>query len=385
MAKPIQALIALLIIPCWVIAVLYEVDIRTAYSVITRIPTELMSIYGPPRGPEEGRYFYGPFSLVLFSPLSALSFFHFKLLWIGFQTLSYCVFWWLLVRLYPSLFTDGWRAIWVWIISINPIHNNFQSNNIQLMLGAAFLAAEFLSRRPSNIAPFLAGLILTSTAHVKVFPAFLCVYYFLTGRRAMRWGLLVGGVGFGLLPFTIFGPPAAWTLYRDFLVNISTYSADNSLSQVADILCLPSLLARTLGPGLLPSQLSWIISIVTLAVSGSFFAWAWKQRHRQNLWEMAWLLMVFLNPSSRVHYFVFLIPVFCAWAQSLSIHRPWGLAAFGASVALIAFTVEGVVGKAINNRLEYLNLPTWGIAIAVVWCVWAHLPASAWRLSQRSQ
>ncbi len=359
------AILILLLIPCWVIAWLYEVDIRTAYSAISRIPTELGSIYGPARGPELGRYFYPPFTLVLFSPLSRLPFLEFKLVWMALQTASYGVFWWCLYKLYPTIFRSPWPAVCVIVIAINPIHNNFQSNNIQIWLAAILLAAELMSRAESRRTAFSAGLLVALTVHIKVYPVFLALYYFLTACRSMRWGILSGGLIFLVLPFGFFSPESAVSLYRGFFANLTTYGAENSLTVVPDILCLPSLIARTLSAWLTPTQIASTTAMITSVVSGAFLLWAWRRRSKPTptTWEMAWLLMALLNPSTRVHYFIFYVPAFCLWTQSLSRKNILNSAAFATSVALIAFTTEFVVGKSLNNRLEQLSLPTWGILI----------------------
>ncbi|MBI1860836.1 MAG: DUF2029 domain-containing protein [Deltaproteobacteria bacterium] len=359
-------LVGLLLIPCWVIGVLYEVDILTAYDVISRIPTDLGGIYGSPIRGLLGRYFYPPFTLVFFSPLSGLSFPVFKYVWLALQTLSYGVVWWCLVKLFPQLFRNTARVFWVWIIAINPLHNNFQSNNIQIWLGALLLLAELLSRRPDFWGPFLAGLLVALTTHIKVYPLFLVVYYFISAGKVMRVGLLSGLVGFALLPLLFFGPNKGADLYRSFFLNLTTYSAENSPIQVSDILCLPSLIARLLDGSPLALFAGAFTKVITVVASATFFLWCFRTRLRRDQWVLAWLLMALLNPSTRVHYFVFLIPAFAYWAERVSFQRPLDLTLYALSILLVAFTMEGVVGKALNNRLEYWNLPTWGIVILAI-------------------
>lgn len=366
MSRPVLWLVALLLIPCWVIGWLYEIDIKTAHWVISRILTFPSMIYGPVQNNELGRYYYGPFSLVLFMPLSKLAFVPFKIVWLLLQTTSFVLFWWFLVRLYPALFRSSWRSFFVWIIAINPIHNNFQSNNIQLMLAVILLGAQLLSRSKNTLGPLIAGVLVAGAAHVKVYPAFLAVFYFLTGRPALRWGVAGGAVGFALLPFAVFGIPLGTTLYSGFLENITIYGTDNPLTRVSDILCLPSLLARTLEPYASSSTVLAVTWSLTFLVSMAFFLWAWRRRGGDTPpWEIAWLLMAFLNPSTRVHYFVFLVPAFCWWLEKLDVKSARQLFFFVTSLLLVTFTVEGVVGRTLNNRLEYLNLPTWGILVAL--------------------
>ena len=354
-------LVLLLLIPCWVMGILYEVDIRTAYSVISRIPAELLTIYGPPRAGDLGRYFYPPFTLVLFSPLSKFPFAEFKAIWLMLQTATYLLFWYFLVKLYPKVFQNNWRGLWVWIITINPLHNNFQSNNINIWLAAMLLAAEILQRQRWILGQFLAGLLVAMTVHIKVYPAFLALFYFVSGKRSLQTGLIVGLFGFTILPWFYFGVGNGMELYRGFLTNVLSYGADNSLTTITDILCLPSLLARVFHGSLSEGTIASLTKGITVTTVLVFMGAVFRFRGRKNLWELAWLLMVFLNPSTRVHYFVFLIPAFCFLAEYVSLNWSLETLLFGLGIGLVAFTMEGVVGKELNNRLELLNLPTWGM------------------------
>ena len=83
---------------------------------------------------------------------------------------------------------------------------------------------------------------------------------------------------------------------------------------------------------------------------------------------MAWALSVFLNPSSRPHYFIFYIPAFCSILEVIYSHsRTWVLTlGLIISTLMIAFTAEGVVGKHWNEILEAASIPTYGMLLLII-------------------
>lgn len=360
-------LLGLLLIPCWVIAAKFDIDLVVLHHTATLAHHDLGHIYGP--NGSLGQYFYGPISLVLFYPLGWFPYVVVKWFWIVLQTIAYLVFWVGLYRLYPKLndpkFHFGWLV--VWIISINPIHNNFQSNNIQLMLAAVFLVSEFLTRHPSSRRQFLGGLICVIAGAVKIFPLFLAAFYFVTKKKAVRGGIIAGAVLSLITPLIFFGLQNGIDLFRAFYVSLTTYEAHNSLLRASDILCLPSLLTRWFGEGPLVAS---VTKAVILGLSGTFFVAAWwlkktKEISDTDLFAMALLLMALLNPSTRPHYFIFYVPAFCSIVVSLAGVRANWVLAIGTVVAtlLIAFTAQGVVGKQWNNIMEGWSLPTYGMLL----------------------
>ena len=108
----------------------------------------------------------------------------------------------------------------------------------------------------------------------------------------------------------------------------------------------------------------------------AFFAYAWKKRataasdanYSLHLWALASALMVFLNPSTRPHYFIFYVPAFCSLLQILALatEKAYLLLLLSVSTLLIAFTAEGVVGKQLNDKLEMWSVPTVGMLLLCV-------------------
>ena len=85
-----------------------------------------------------------------------------------------------------------------------------------------------------------------------------------------------------------------------------------------------------------------------------------------NVWAMGLALMAFLNPSTRVHYFIFYVPAFCSVIGSIikdAKRSVWLIFTALLSFVAIALTTEGVVGKGLNNNLEALSIPTWGFVL----------------------
>lgn len=371
-------LLVALLIPCWVIAIQYNVDLVNLFAAAGFTHTDLSRVYA--YNGNLGRYFYGPFSLVLISPLAHLSFNSVKAFWLVLQTLSYLILWVSLSRLYPVLKEKGFFFSWliVWIFSINPIHNNFQSNNIQLMLMAVLLIAELKSREESRAAQILSGVLVMMAAAVKVFPIFIAVFYFLVKPKNVKAGIVLGGLLTFALPFVFFGFSNGEMLYREFVTNLGTYSHENNLTKVPDILCLPSLITRLLSPAdsIPTKEVESIAKGATVLISALFFLWATLKslkgefkdaRYSLHAYAMALALMAFLNPSSRPHYFIFYVPAFCSALEGIYLNQNLkriGWALMGVSIILVAFTTDFFTGKGLNDTLEFKNIPTVGLLLA---------------------
>jgi hypothetical protein len=353
-----------------VIAARYEIDFPTLWrTAVLVFEGKLDQVYAP----FTGRYFYPPFSLILIEPLGALGFPLAKWIWIALQSVAFVGFWKYLGRLYPFLNSEAnfWSWVLIFIVSINPLHNNFQSNNIQTMLAAGLLGCEYLSRGKSK-GQFWAGFICALIGAIKIFPLFIAGYYFVSRPRPTKVGVASGMVASLLLPFLFFGKTGGVLLFTAFSKNLTTYNQDNSPIGTPDILCLPSLIARLAGGA---SYTGLLIKISVLLIAAVFYAWAYAVSRRtqttpkdENLhfWALALALSAFLNPSTRPHYFQFFVPAYCSVLQLIkekANRKGWLQVSVALSVLLVAFTAEGVVGHDLNDRLEFLSLPTYGMLI----------------------
>ena len=136
--------------------------------------------------------------------------------------------------------------------------------------------------------------------------------------------------------------------------NLGTYHAENSLTKVRDILCLPSLMSRWFHLEGTP-----LAKAILAGIGGSFLLFAWSRlrgvpsnddRSHTHMWALALAVMTLLNPSTRPHYFIFFVPGFCSVMEILYQEYSKTFLAVSAFVAmlLIAFTAEGVLGKALR-------------------------------------
>jgi hypothetical protein len=265
-----------------------------------------------------------------------------------------------------------------------------------LLVGSAML----VEREPAH--PALAGFASTFAAAIKVFPLFIVGYHALTAPARVWRGILAAIVLSFFIPFLVYGIPEGIGLFRGFIAGLFTYAADNSLTKTPDILCLPSFLARWISPGTEPGPgTRWVIKGAIGAFSATFFALVlWRKRkgfegrERLHLWSLGLALMVFLNPSTRPHYFIFLLPAMAsafelASALRGSVERRVFAATMASALLFIAFTAEGVVGKALNDRLEQLGVPTIGMFLLCIALLWqlskAFGYAAAFRVENRKQ
>ncbi len=384
----------LLLIPCWVMGIRYQVDFPTLYLAVERAghgaPEQVyrdktgdVATY-PGKEPfhVNGHYFYPPFSLSFFQPLTWFSYPVAKWVWLGVQTLCFCLFWKFLSLLYPVLLTRQARWTWIlaWIVAINPIHNNFQSNNIQILLAAILFGAEVLTYRQSKALQCLAGVLVCVAAGLKVYPAFMCAYYFLFKPNSTRMGIVLGTLLVFLLPFPFFGFDTSRLLYQGFFASLPAYSQDNSLTATCDILSYPAMVTIYLGRFLSPEALKAVINYSSVLIAGALFFSIWRMKQLTkyeplnrswsvSCWALVLAIMTFLTPSARPHYLIFLVPAFVSLAEQARVAvqgRALFKAAVSIAVVFVALTAEGVIGKYYNDILEEWKIPVMGIAILCI-------------------
>lgn len=357
-------LLLVLLGACIGIAKQYEVDIKTVYAVasVKNVAESYVQ-----QGNDAGRYFYGPFSLILLRPLGFLSFVQAKWVWIGLQVFCFFVFFHFLYRFFPEIKESFVLWLLVFIFAINPVHNNFQSNNIQLMLMAALMYAEVLSEEEGK-KPFFAGVIVSLLASIKIFPAFIGLYYFLTKQKAVKAGLIAGALFALLSPFFFFGIETTLRFYHDFRVNVSSYQADNELSR-PDILSLASWV-NTLTANQIFFGKESLATALFIGISLLFFLVAWAVKENKavsfSVWALGLLLMAVLTPSARVHFWVFAVPAFAVLALNFVQKKQWdqpkGIL-FLLSLGMMCLTTQAILGKEWNDSLEQIRIPLLGLFI----------------------
>lgn len=382
MAPKVKALFLLaLLIPCWGIALQYDIDLPTLYNAVhSAVTGSFASIYndngtsivlsGGTRA--LGRYFYPPFSLAFFAPLGFLPYSIARLVWIGIQTGAFLIAWFCLEQIFPILRERSRPGKWIWLlawlVSINPVHNNFQSNNIQLILAALLLGGEVLTQSSQRRYQILAGVLVTIPTGLKVYPLFLLPLFWLTKSKPTRVGILLGLALIIFLPYLTFGPAHAQELYARFFENVTTYGREN---RSEDLMSLSAFCANYFAPLWGESSAAAISRAAMLLISAVFYCFVLvcvlrravgtQARH---FFALAMATMVLVTPSTRPHYLFFLVPAFISIAELAFARRAYALLG-GLSVAFaaIALTAEGVVGHTLNQWLERWKFPVWGILL----------------------
>jgi hypothetical protein len=384
-SPPKWLLLLILLVPCWVIGAQYDIDLPTLYQAIhSAVIGEWPRVYSSiPASVETspghffvtGRYFYPPFSLVFFAPMGLMPYGILRWVWLALQTTGFFLFWRNLGEIYPELRSRRLDWVWfmVWVVAINPIHNNFQSNNIQLLLAALLFASELWSRSASRAQQIASGFLLAFAVGIKVYPLFLVPYYLIAKRNGVRLGVMAGGAFVALIPFAFFGLHDGLELYRAFYQNLTTYGRENSLITVEDICSLPSMVARWLHPVAGDLVATRVTQGLTVLISVAYFGLAWRARRacrsdlQTEFWALGLALMIFLNPSTRPHYYLFYVPAFVSLGLYVKASRAtWAGAFLAISVLLVAFTAEGITGKHLNNVLEMSSVPTIGMLLLCV-------------------
>ena len=240
-------LLAVLLVCAIAIAIRYEVDFVVMYQASRLSHFDVFHVYGSRIGGiTGGRFFYGPLTFFFIHPLAFFSFPVAKGIWIGLQTVAFVVFWAFLISNFGVLRRSHWAWLWVFAVSINPVHLNYQSNNIQLMILAVLMIAEVLSKRRETWCQYLGGILVALISAIKLYPFFIVVYFWIVKPRTVRIGLVLGLTLAAVIPLLQFGFADGVLLYKGFLNSLAGYHRDNSLIESFNLQCLPAVLARIL-------------------------------------------------------------------------------------------------------------------------------------------
>lgn len=369
-----KILVGILLIPCVGIAWNPRGDLNVYYAVSQYLLAgKAATIYAD--NEQLGNFFYGPLGLAILKPLALLPFSFAHGWWVCLNVISYFVFWGVLSRLFPSLFEKKNRLYFVliWIASIKPIHASFQSFNVQLMCAALLLAAEYASHQSKRWS-FWSGFGIASLVAIKVFPIYVLLYYFLVKSKELRYGSIAGFVTALALPVFVFGFPLGLVMSRDFVFNLFTYHNAYPLAEGTYLLSLPSLLAWLGKMGGLEATAATLTKFLVVGISLAFFGYTWKKGESLFAWAMALALMTLLNSVSRVDYFIFYIPAFCALLIYRVAHpllERWFMVLTGLALSLLAFVNEWTLqSAALNHQLEGWRVPVYGMLILCGLLAW---------------
>jgi hypothetical protein len=363
-------LLVFLLIPCWAISWKPGGDLGVYYKAsewlqrgwVTRLYSDNAEI---------GNFFYGPFGLAILNPLSLLSFHQANLLWLTLQSFSYFIFWFFLVKIFPEVLDPKRIPLFLltWVVSIKPIHASFQSHNVQLMFAAILIFSEWNTQSKRKRDQLLSGILLSLLASIKIYPAFIALYYLLRKSHFVRLGLILGGLVSLVVPLLVFGFETGFSLPKQFVHNALHYHHIYDLSKDVVSLSLPSLLTTWL-------PVNWIsagaVSLITALMALLYFSWVFKTRRlispqvERHSWAMSWAAMAMLNSTTRPDYFIFFVPAFISIPFAIK-HSPrpvlYRVGLF-ISLALIAFITEWTLGsRDLTHYLESLRIPVIGVLL----------------------
>ena len=361
-------LLLILIITCWGIGfrpggdlnVYYQASIWLQKGWVTRLYFDNAEI---------GNFFYGPFGLSLLKPLSLLSFSAANILWLFLQTGSYVIFWFFIFKIFPEILVPKNIKLFllVWIVSIKPIHASFQSHNVQLMFAAILVAAEWGSRSKVKTTQVISGVLISLCASIKIYPAFIAIYYLLRRPSTVKAGLILGGLISLVVPLFVFGFAEGVSLPAQFVENALHYNRVYDLAKDTVSLSLPSLLTTWLPP-------YWVSYGAVIFITGTssllFFIWAFLTRQEDELlnerhfWAFLWSMMALLNSTTRPDYFIYFLPAFASLGVLIQTQPKKIVYRYGilVSVLLISFITEWVLGsRDLTHYLEGLRIPVLGI------------------------
>ena len=363
-------LLILLLIPCWGIGWKPGGDLGVYYQASQWLQKGWVTkIYSD--NSEIGNFFYGPLGLAILKPLSLLSMYQANILWLALQTLAYVFFWRSLFKIFPELLEPKGIKLFllVWLVSIKPIHSSFQSHNVQLMFAALLICSEVSFRSTGKHREWFGGMTVSLLSSIKIYPAFLAIYYFLKRKSTIVLGLILGGILSLIIPCFVFGFSTGISLPISFVENARKYHAVYDLAKDVVSLSLPSLLATWLPK-------SWLangaIAITVGIISLLFFSWVaiknknLKTKDERGLWALSWAMMGLLNSTTRPDYFIYFVPAFSSLPLWISQQPRKGLFKLGVtiSVVLIAFITEWTLGsRELTHYLEGLRIPVLGIII----------------------
>lgn len=372
MSKPkaLLSLLILLLIPCWGIAWKPGGDLGVYYQASEWIQKGWVDrLYS--NNAEIGNFFYGPFGLALLKPLALLTFKQANFLWLFLQTIAYVTFWHFIFKFFPELMEPKRIGLLLltWIVSIKPIHASFQSHNVQLMFAALLLVAEWGSETSKPATKIFSGILVSLIASIKIYPAFIGVYFLIRKSNWVRLGLFLGGLLSLLFPIWVFGFHIGSTLPLEFVRNALDYHKVYDLSKDVVSLSLPSLLTTWLPKAWISrGAVSLVVGFLAIGYLG------WTLQHRSSrapkleryFLAFSWAMMAMLNSTTRPDYFIFFVPAFVSipLLTQTTPSRKLYLSGIFISVCLIAFITEWTLGsRELTHYLESLRIPVLGILL----------------------
>jgi len=331
---------------------------------------QLADLYTPERT-SQGGYYYSPLFAVLGVPVAFVSpivatvgyvIFQFGLLSASLILLKR----WTRYRIgRVSLSVVFWVTFLV--LFLNNILGQFLYGNVSLAIFFLCLLSGYTYLfRHKLLSAFWLGLAI----NIKIFPVFVLGFAILQRDWRFLGYVLVILLVLAVAPSLYFGWDTNWQLHQEFLSVLGEYGAENDYARV-EYQSLPSALFRLATHFGRDAELA--LRVGQLFVGGAAAAVWWTfRRYMQYEWIVVFSFFLAFTaqfvPSSWVaHMGFFYAPLALLTMHGWATHHRWPYsAALVVFLGTYALSTEGILGRELNNILEYWSIPTIGIWVFLV-------------------
>jgi len=260
-------------------------------------------------------------------------------------------------------------ALWVTVLLLflNTLMGQFENGNVSLLIFfLCFLSGYTYLFRRKLLSASLLGLAI----NIKVFPVFLLGFATLQRDRRFLAYCLVVLLLLMVAPVLYFGWDVNWQLHGEFLSALGRYGAQNDYARV-EYQSLPSALFRLATHLGVDAGLALRAGQLVVVAAATIVWWTFRHRMRSDWIVVFSFFLAFTAqfvPSSWVHHMGFYYaPLAVLTLQGWARQRRWPYAAtFVLFFLAYAASAQGVVGRPVNDFLEYWSIPTLGIWVFLV-------------------
>lgn len=252
------------------------------------------------------------------------------------------------------------------LANIIAINDAFMTTNIGIVL--AFLGA--LAYAVHGRYPVLAGTLVGAAIVIKIYPFVLLGYFIWQRNGKVILATLASVVFFYfLLPALIEGPTMAWTLIQTQIQVLSQFGDHWPM----DTIVFQNIPATAMRYGkMLGMETTHLSSLSLGASAAAVIAFYWKgfwsppgplpEDLKYRIFALSMALIPMAVPTSWFNMGVFYLPLIChsfgLWLEKRDKYAGVGFAMY---FVLYCLTANDLVGKAMNDRLEYVAVPFIGI------------------------
>ncbi len=314
-----------------------------------------------------------------------------RVLWPAAQIAMLFLFWAGMAKLYPQSSPYGAFLPWLilFVLSINPVHSQFQRGDLTLFLFTVLVWAEIFSLSGGALGGTAAGILVSGVVATRLFPVWILAYYWVGRGRSERHGIVIGALLAVLGIYLVHGPETSrlfFELYQDF-----TLHSDTSLFLQWDSLqSIPAGVFRVLAAknaseaqAMAIAQWAFVVCFALVLFLGyrRRESYSFEVDRSRNLWALAMAMSALFCAEARPHYYMFYLPAIGGLLEQASLRRANGVSAIGPWFAVITFlatvglTTEAVVGRHWNHVLQFSNVPLLGMGFLAL-VSWAELSRS---------